>query len=131
MIPKICFLYVCEFHLKYLQLCQIFPTIFCGTNIFALYCVNLDGWLWSSSLALHLRLRFHQLWCDHRLHRGCRAVSPGRCVGRLVTCQTCCSVPCTPPRPSHCAALLTADTRSRYTHYLPSPSPANIILRRA
>ena len=61
--PNICFLYVCEFHLKYLQLCQIFPTIFCGTNIFALYCVNLDGWLWSSSLASHLRLRFRQAWC--------------------------------------------------------------------
>ena len=69
LVPNICFLYVCEFHLKYLQLCQIFPTIFCGTNIFALHCVNLDGWLWSSSLVTHLRLRFCQAWCE--LSLGC------------------------------------------------------------
>ena len=56
------------------------------------------------SLSLYLTLKVctnHLLW--PQTPQGCRAVSPGRCVGRLVTCQTCCCVRhLAPPTALHC-----------------------------
>ena len=61
--PKICILYVCEFHLKYLQFCKNSLWIISGTNNFAIYCVNENGWWWSFSPVTRLRLRSRQAWC--------------------------------------------------------------------